>query len=142
MSLKTSNIYNIGDEMKKTKGQVSVEFFLLFVIIISILAIILFFSGEIQNIVLYITKYQQASSVAFRIASAANSAIETEGLIVKQSIPLGFNISIQPAAILVSDNTNISASWPIPHVNVSSSISQNSTLLNITFINQTLYITG
>jgi uncharacterized protein (UPF0333 family) len=138
-----NKIYAMGDGMKRTKGQVSVEFFLLFVIIISILAILLFFSGEIQNIVLYITKYQQASSVAFKIASAANSAIETEGLIVKQSIPLGFNISIQPAAILVSEiNTNISASWPIPHVNVSSSISQNSTLLNITFINQTLYITG
>ena len=138
-----NKIYAMGDGMKRTKGQVSVEFFLLFVIIISILAIILFFSGEIQNIVLYITKYQQASSVAFKIASAANSAIETEGLMVKQNIPLGFSVSIQPAAILVSEiNTNISASWPIPHVNVSSSISQNSTLLDITFINQTVYITG
>lgn len=103
----------------------------------------LFLSGEIQNIVSYISKYQQASLIAFKIASAANSAIETEGMTVQQSIPVGFHISIYSSSILASEiDTNISASWPIPNVNVNTSISENATLLNITFINQTLYITG
>ena len=128
---------------KNEKGQVSVEFFLLFVILISILAIFIFISGEIQNTVSYITKYKQASLVAFKISSAIFSAVNNENLVVSQEIPFGFNISFQPAAVIATEkNTNISSSWPIPNVNVSYSIAENSTLLNITFVNQTIYING
>lgn len=129
--------------MKRTKGQASIEFFILFIVILSLLAVFLFFSTEIQNVVMYLTKYQQSSSVAFRVASAASAAVETEGIQIRQNIPVGFSIMAQPAAIFVTEkNTNTSASWPLPNVIVNCSVSENATSLNITFVNQTLYIIG
>jgi hypothetical protein len=129
--------------MKKIYEQGSVEFFLLFMIIITILAIFLFFSAEIQNTIGYLNKYKQSSLVASKISNAAFSAVNNEGMVITLEIPFGYEISVQPGALLATEkSSNVSSSWPIPHVNVSKTISENATVLNVSFVNQTLYIIG
>lgn len=122
------------------KAQVSVEFFLLFTIIITIFSIIMFFSIEMQRQVDYISKYNKVVSIALEVGNAVDTVVSNQvNMII--NIPYGYRIEAISGAIIVTDLiTNVSASWPVSHININSSVPDNSTLLNISLVNSTVYI--
>ena len=129
-------------ENLKMKGQVSVEFFLLFVIVISIFSIFMFVSIEMQRQVNYLSNYNNALLVAFKIGNAVNTVLANDIKIGVQ-IPVGYEVSVQPGAVVATDlASNVSASWPIAHVPIYLNISNTSTLLNISMQNYVVHING
>ncbi|MEM3408417.1 MAG: hypothetical protein QXT40_02770 [Candidatus Micrarchaeia archaeon] len=122
------------------KAQVSVEFFLLFIIVISIFSIFMLISIEMQRQVDYISKYDEALSVASRIGNAVNSVISNQ-IEANVDIPYGYRIDAISGAIIATNLlTNVSASWPISRIQINSTVQDNSTLINIKFINSTIYL--
>ncbi|MEM3369468.1 MAG: hypothetical protein QXE90_01275 [Candidatus Micrarchaeia archaeon] len=122
------------------KAQVSVEFFLLFIIIISIFSIFMLISIEMQRQVDYLSKYDETLSVASRIGNAVNSVISNQ-IEANVVITYGYRIDAISGAIIATNLlTNVSASWPISHIQINSTVQDNSTLINIKFINSTIYL--
>ncbi len=123
------------------KAQVSVEFFLLFIVVIVIFSIVMVFSIEMQRQTNYISNYNKAKVVSLKIGNAVNSVISNQ-VNMRIDIPYGYRVSSVTGAIIVTDlSTNTSASWPISHIQINSSIPDNTTTINISLVNSTVYIT-
>lgn len=103
------------------KGQVTLEFFILFVFVIFIF-IFIFGTAVQTNIILNKNIAQKKSDkIAFEIASAVNRVfINGNGSLTKITIPSNYSIYYYPRSIVVVDaNNNSGSSAVLPDVNIS-----------------------
>jgi len=125
------------------RGQVSVEFFLLFAMILVVFILFLFFLNEMQLFTNYIMASSGSASVAFTIAHSINVvSLGAGGMSSVVDIPTGYTITMQPKAIVATDSQNRSGSAMLLPSNVTISIPTNSSQVTISNLNGTITVIG
>ena len=103
-------------------GIVSVEFFVLFMILISIFIFSIIVANGMQTTSSGMAARERASAAAGKIAAAANAVLLAgNGSNISVTIPTGYNISYSPRAVMAIDNESRggSAALITDHVNIS-----------------------
>ncbi len=117
-------------------GQMSIEYFLVFVFLIATFIFFLGFSNEFKRISDISSALETNRAVAFTVGHAVNvifaAANGTTALI---SIPVGYNISFQPRGIFATDQNNNSGSFATMTSNVTVNISATN-VSDLTVVNQ------
>ena len=121
----------------------SVEFFLLFAVVLALFGLFFFFTNEVRYFTTFISASGRSESVAYSVAHSINTAfLGADGLYVYVDIPVGYNITIQPHAIFVSDSMNRSGSSPVLPTNITLSVPTNASNFTIRNLNGTISVTG
>jgi uncharacterized protein (UPF0333 family) len=124
-------------------GQVSIEFFFLFMIVIAIFSVFFLFNTQAQLLASYITSQNEADSVAFRVGSAVNTAVGNPGLLIIANIPAHYEVYHQSGSIVATNTrTNISGSWPVLYAPVQLDVPANSTSINVSLAGGVITIKG
>jgi hypothetical protein len=125
------------------RGQVSVEFFLLFAVVLVLFGLFFFFTNEVQHFTAFVSASGRSASVAYSVAHSINAAfLGADGLSVYVDIPVGYNITVQPHAIFATDSLNRSGSSPVLPINITLSVQTNASNLTIRNLNGTISVTG
>ena len=125
------------------RGQLSIEFFLLFAVVLAVFGLFMLFTNEMQTLTSFITASDKASTVAFTIAHAINDAyLGYSGLNATVNIPAGYIITMQPYSIVATDSLNRSGSAPVLGANVTLNISINASQVTVLNLNNTITVTG
>ena len=121
----------------------SVEFFLLFTIVLVLFGLFFLIDSEVQRFTTFVSASGRSAFVAYSIAHSINTAfLGADGLYVYVGIPVGYNITVQPHAIMVSDSQNRSGSSPVLPTNITVSVPTNASNLTIRNLNGTISVTG
>ncbi len=125
------------------KAQISMEFFILFIIIIAIFSMFFVFNTQVQNLVNQLVSYNEASSAAFEVGAAVNNVIGNRGLVIVATLPPYYAISYQPGSIIATDiRSNISGSWPVLYAPIIVNVSQNATEISVFLAGDSIQLNG
>ncbi|VVB73723.1 Uncharacterised protein [uncultured archaeon] len=125
------------------RGQMSVEFFLLFSVILLVFGLFFFFSNEVQRYTTYVSASGTSATVAYSVAHSINNVfLGAGGLSTSIDVPAGYSIAVQPHSIVVSDSENRSGSFPMLPAAADVSVPANSSIITITNLNGTISVTG
>jgi len=135
-------MHNAGK--KGQRGQVSIEYFFLFVFLITIFVFFIYFSNEFKRTADISAALENNRAVAFSVAHTVNTVFTSaNGAAAAVSVPFGYTISFQPRGIIATDQNNYSGSFSTMTSNVTINItSENATALTIVNQNGMVYING
>ena len=126
-----------------SRGQMSVEFFFLFAMILVLFGLFFMFMNELEGYANYATDAGKSASVAFTIAHSINTVfLGADGLTANVDIPVGYTITVQPHSIIASDNQNRTGSSSVLATNISLSIPLNSSHVVVRNLNGSISVTG
>jgi len=126
-----------------SRGQLSIEFFLLFSVVLVVFGLFMLFTNEMQTLASFIAGSDKASTIAFTIAHAINEAyLGYSGLNATVNIPVGYVITMQPYSIVATDSLNRSGSAPVLGANVTLNIPVNASQVTVLNLNDTITVTG
>jgi hypothetical protein len=121
----------------------SVEFFLLFSVVLVLFGLFFFVANEVQHFTTFVSASGRSALVAYSVAHSINTAfLGADGLSVSVDIPAGYNITVQPHSIVASDSLNRSGSSPVLPTNITLSVPTNASNLTIRNLNGTISVTG
>lgn len=129
--------------MSDYKAQISVEFFILFILIIAIFSAFFIFNTQVQNLVNQLGYYNDAVSAAFEVGAAVNNVIGNRGLVIVATLPPHYSISHQSGSIIATDTrSNVSGSWPALYSPIIADVSENATEISVYMAGDSVLITG
>jgi hypothetical protein len=121
----------------------SVEFFLLFSVVLVLFGFFFFVANEVQHFTTFVSASGRSALVAYSVAHSINTAfLGADGLSVYVDLPVGYNITVQPHAIMVLDGLDRSGSSSVLPTNITVSVPTNSSNITIRNLNGTILVTG
>jgi len=116
-------------------GQVSMEYFFMFVFLIAVFIFFMAFSNEFQRVSTLAAALEANRAVAFSLAHAVNAvSASANGTKTSVAIPFGYNITFQPRGIAVTDTSGVGGSFATMTSNVTINIT-NATATELTVVN-------
>jgi uncharacterized protein (UPF0333 family) len=128
-------MHSENGEMVIMRGQVSMEYFFMFVFLIAVFIFFMAFSNEFQRISRLASTLETNRAVAFSLAHAANTVFTSvNGTRTAVTIPFGYNITFQPRGIIATDGSGFGGSFATMTSNVTVNIT-NATATELTVVN-------